>query len=204
MNTLYNEWTFKGHCRKDVALPEKKDKDRDNEELIALIDEHKQLLRRTIESNVHNPVDVDDVYQETVLAILEHFRKGKPVKHSKAWMTKIAKNQCIAFHRRQQRDKNRNSDLAPFINPAVFGGGVSIADAQHQAVVVQEILDAVARMKPIHRNVGTLHIQGYTTPEISELLEIPEGTVTSRLRKFRQLIWEYLATDVPPPEQEGT
>ena len=155
----------KGHCRKDVALPDKKDEDRDNEKLIALIDEHKQLLRRTIESNVHNPVDVDDVYQETVLAILEHFRKGIPVKHPKAWMTKI------------------------FINPAVFGSGVSIADAQHQAVVVQEILDAVARMKPIHRNVGTLHIQGYTTPEISELLEIPEGAVTSRLRKFRQLIW---------------
>ena len=115
-------------------MPEKKD-----EELIVLIDEHKQSLIRIIASNVHNPVDVDDVYQETVLAILEHFRKGRPVEHPKAWMEKIATNQCIAFHRRQQRD--RDSDLALFINPAAFGGGVSIDDEQHQTVVVQEILD---------------------------------------------------------------
>ncbi|MYK22875.1 hypothetical protein F4054_11530 [Candidatus Poribacteria bacterium] len=63
-------------------------------------------------------------------------------------------------------------------------------------------VDVIARMKPIYRNVGELHIQGYTTPEISELLGIPEGTGTSRLRKFRQLIREYLETDASPPEQE--
>lgn len=181
-----------------------KDQDRGDKELIALIDEHKQSLRRIIESNVHNPFDVDDVYQETMFAILKHFRKGRPVEHPKAWITKIAKNQCIAFHRRQQRDRERDSDLAPFIDPAAFGGGVSIADEQHQEVVVQEILDVIARMKSIHRNVGKLHILGCTTPEISELLGIPEGTVTSRLRKFRELIREYLEMDAPPPEQTET
>ena len=177
-----------------------KDKDRDDKELMALIDEHKQSLRRIIESNVHNPFDVDNVYQETMFAILKHFRKRRPVEHPKAWMAKIAKNQCIAFHRREQREANRDVDLASFINPAAFGG-VSIADEQHQAVVVQEIFGVIAKMKPIYRNVGKLHIQGYTAPEISELLGIPEGTVTSRLRKFRELIQEYLETDAPSPEQ---
>ncbi|RKU15567.1 hypothetical protein C6503_13755 [Candidatus Poribacteria bacterium] len=179
-----------------------KDQDRGDKELIALIDEHKQSLRRIIESNVHNPFDVDDVYQETMFAILKHCRKGRPVEHPKAWMAKIAKNQCIAFHRRQQRDRERNSDLAPFIDLGTFGGGVSIADEQHQAVIVQEILGVITRMKPIYRNVGKLHIIGCTTPEISKLLGIPEGTVTSRLRRFRQLIREYLETDASPPEQE--
>ncbi|MDE0682091.1 MAG: RNA polymerase sigma factor [Candidatus Poribacteria bacterium] len=175
-----------------------------DDEILKLIKEHKPLLRNIIALNVHNPVNVDDVYQETLLAILEHFRKGRPVEHLKAWMVKIAKNQCIASHRREQREANRDIDLASFINPAAFGGGVSIADEQHQEVVVQEILDVIARMKPIYRNVGKLHIQGYNTPEISELLGIPEGTVTSRLRTFRRLIREYLETDAPPPEQEKT
>lgn len=179
-----------------------KDQDRGDKELMALIDEHKQSLRRIIESNIHNRFDVDDVYQETIFAILKHFCKGRPVEHPKAWMAKIAKNQCIAFHRQQQRDRSRDLDLATFIDLAAFGGGVSIADEQHQAVVVQEILGVIARMKPIYRDVGTLHIRGWTTPEISKLLGIPKGTVTSRLRKFRQLIREYLETDTPPPEQE--
>ena len=40
-------------------------------------------------------------------------------------------------------------------------------------------------MKSIFRDVGELHIQGYTTPEISELLEIREGLVISQLQKLR-------------------
>ncbi|MDE0322665.1 MAG: sigma-70 family RNA polymerase sigma factor [Candidatus Poribacteria bacterium] len=172
-----------------------KDENSSNEALMALIDEHKPLLRSIIQLEVQNPVDADDVFQETVLAILEHFRAGKPVENPRAWMVQIAKNRCVDFHRQQRRDRIRDSDLAAFITSGAFGGGVSIADDQHQAVVVKEIRDVIAKMKSIYSDVGKLYIKGHTTREISELLEIPEGTVKSRLRKFRQLIREYLEKD---------
>ena len=54
-----------------------KDENSSNEALMALIDEHKPLLRSIIQLEVQNPVDADDVFQETVLAILEHFRAGQ-------------------------------------------------------------------------------------------------------------------------------
>lgn len=171
-----------------------------DDELLTLIRAHEPLLRHIIQSNVHNPVDVDDVFQETVLAIIEHLRKGKQVKHPKAWMARIAKNKCIDFHRRGKGGINRDVDLAPFINHAAFGGGVSIADEQHQAVVVKEIHIVISEMRSIYRDVGELHIQGYTPREISRLLEIPEGTVKSRIRKFRQLIRAYLEVDTPKPK----
>ena len=167
-----------------------------------MIDEHEPLLRGIIQSDVHNSFDANDVFQETVTAILEHFRAGKPVKHTKAWMVQIAKNRCVDFHRQQRRDRIRDSDLAVFISSAAFGGGVSIADEQHQAVIVKEIHNLIAKMKPIYSDVGKLYINGYTNLEISELLEIPEGTAKSRLRKFRQLIREYLETDTPPPKKK--
>ena len=192
---LYNEWDSNGHCEKDVALPDK-DKDRGDEALMALIDEHESLLRGIIQSAIHNSVDVDDVFQETVLSILEYFRSGKLVEHPKAWMVQIAKNRCIDFHRQQQRDRVRDSDLAVFISFAAFGGGISIADEQHQAVVVKEIRDVIAKMKRIYSDVGKLYIKGNTIREVSELLEIPEGTAKSRLREFRRLIRKYLETDV--------
>ena len=173
-----------------------RDKDSGNEALMALIDEYEPLLRRVIQSDIHNSFDADDVFQETVLAILEYFRIGEPVEHPKAWMVQITKNRCIDFHRRQQRDRVKDSDLAIFISSAVFGGGVSIADEQHQAVVVKEIYNVIAKMKFIYSNVGKLYIKGNTIREISELLEIPEGTAKSRLREFRRLIREYLETGV--------
>ncbi len=192
---------MKGHCEKDAALPEK-NKDSSDETLMALIDKHELLLRGIIRTDIHNSVDAEDIFQETVLAILEHFRAGKPVENPKAWMVQIAKNRCVDFHRQQQRDRIRDSDLAVFISSAAFGGGVSITDEQHQAVVVKEIHYVIAKMKPIYSDVGKLHIKGHTNLEISELLEIPEGTAKSRLRKFRQFIREYLETDAPSPKKK--
>ena len=107
-------------------MPEK-NKGSGDEALMAHIDEHEPLLRSIIQSDIHNSVDADDVFQETVLAILEHFRAGKPVEHPKAWMVRIAKNRCVDFHRQQQRENVRESDLVTFIGSGAFGGGVSIA-----------------------------------------------------------------------------
>ncbi len=108
----------------------------------------------------------------------------------------------IDKHGQQQRDRIRDSDLAVFISSAAFGGGISIADEQHQAVVVKEIHNVIAKMKPIYSDVGKLHIKGHTNLEISELLEIPEGTAKSRLRKFRQFIREYLEKDILPSKNK--
>ena len=166
-----------------------------DDEILTLIILHEPLLRHIIGLRVDNPTDRDDVYQETIVAILEGFRKGTPVEHPKAWMARIAKNKCVDFQRRDKRDTNRDIDFVFFINHAAFGGGMSIADDQHQAVVVKEICTVISEMKPIYQDVGKLHIQGHTLREISEHLEIPEGTAQSRLRKFRQLIQEYLQMD---------
>lgn len=176
------------------------DESRRVDEILTLIVEHEPLLQHIIELRIDNPADREDVYQETVVGILEHFRKDKSVEHPKAWMARIAKNKCVDFHRRDKRDTNRDIDLAPLIRHAAFGGGVSIADDQHQAVVVKEILGVISQMQPIYRDVGELHIQGHTLREISEHLEIPEGTAQSRLRKFRQMIQEYLEIDTLPPK----
>ena len=171
-----------------------------DDEILTLIIVHEPLLRHIIGLSVDDPVDREDVYQETLVAILEHFRKGKSVEHPKAWMAGIAKNKCADFHRRDKRDTNRDIDFGSIINHAAFGGGVSIPDDQHQAVVVKEIRTVISEMKPTYRDVGELRIQGHTLREISEKLEIPEGTAQSRLRKFRQLIREYLELDTLIPK----
>lgn len=173
-----------------------------NDMILELIKTHEPLLRHIIKLNVYNQVDADDVFQETVLAIIDHFRKGKPVEHPKAWLIKIAKSKCTDFHRRDKKEANSAVDFAHFISYAAFGGGVSIADEQHQEVVAEEIRNVIAGMKPIYRDVGELYIQGYSTREISGLLEIPKGTVISRARRFRQIIREYLQRDTPVPEQK--
>ena len=56
--------------------------------------------------------------------------KGKQVKHPKVWMVRIAKDECVNFHRQMKIDANTDTDLTAFISCAAFGGDVSIADDQ--------------------------------------------------------------------------
>ena len=195
---IFPIYHYSPHCGKEFELSD--ESRRVDDEISALIIFHEPLLRHIIGLRVDDPVDREDVYQETAVAILEHLRKGKSVEHPKTWMAGIAKNKCADFHRRDKRDTNRDTDLSSIISHAAFGGGVSIADDQHQMVVVKEIHNVISEMKSIYRDVGELHIQGHTACEISEQLEIPEGTVQSRLRKFRQLIREYLEMDTRLPK----
>lgn len=96
-----------------------------------------------------------------------------------------------------ENDINRDRNLAAFIIRGAFGGGVNIIDEQHQAVVVQEILDVIAEMGAIYIDVAILWINGHTAPEISNTLEIPEGTVKSQLRKIRERVQVYLDDAAP-------
>ena len=65
-----------------------------DDEVLTLIIFHEPLLRHIIGLSVDDPVDKEDVYQETVVVILEYLRKGKSVEHPKAWMAGIAKDKC--------------------------------------------------------------------------------------------------------------
>ena len=163
-----------------------------------LIKAHGKLLRQTIGTYIQNAHDAEDVFQETTLNILERFRIGKPVEHPKAFMLQTARNECVNFYRRTEREANRDIDLSAFINRGGFGGGVSIADDQHQEVVAQEIWDVVAEMGSIYLDVAELSVKGFTAPEISERLGVAEGTVKSRLRKIREKVQEYLEISAAP------
>ncbi|RKU23908.1 hypothetical protein C6500_00635 [Candidatus Poribacteria bacterium] len=141
---IFPIYHYSPHCGKEFELSD--ESRRVDDEILTLIIFHEPLLRHIIGLSVDDPVDREDVYQETVVAILEHFRKGKSVEHPKAWMARIAKNKCADFHRRDERDTNRDIDLSSIINHAAFGGGVSITDDQHQAVVVKEIRSVISEM----------------------------------------------------------
>ena len=119
--------------------------------------------------------------------------KGKPVKHRKIWMVRIAKNESVNFLRRMQRDAN----LADFICPGASDSGVSIVDEQHQAVVTQEIWNVIVEMGTIYAEVAKFRVEEYTAPETAEQLGIAEGTVKSRLRKIQKRIREYLDDEIP-------
>jgi len=164
----------------------------DLEALAWFLEKYEPLLRHTIRQKIDNPSDIDDIYQETVVGILEQFHKAARVGHPKAWMVRIAKSKCVDDYRKKARD----TELKAFAAWVGLGDRRSYSDIQHQESVVSEVLAVVSQMGSIYRDVLDLRLQAYTAPEIAARLSIPEGTVKSRLNVIRKKLRVYFNPDI--------
>jgi RNA polymerase sigma-70 factor (ECF subfamily) len=138
-------------------------------DLEALFREHWPRAYRAAYLVVHDAAAAEDIAQESFLAAvraLDRFDRGRPFG---PWLHRIAVNRAIDWSRaRALRAESEEHDVAAPDPP------------QHD----DRVLPALAELDPEHRAVIVLrYLFEYTPGEIAELLELPRGTVNSRLRR---------------------
>lgn len=124
-----------------------------------------------------------DATQETFLTT---FRKADQFKGNSAlgtWIYRIAVNTCYDQLRRQKR---RKTDPMPeHLDPTDF----SAEDAVESAALRPEIEQALATLPTDFRTAVVMSdIEGMGLPDIAEVLEVPVGTVKSRVFRGRRLL----------------
>jgi RNA polymerase sigma-70 factor, ECF subfamily len=119
---------------------------------------------------VHDAAAAEDIAQEAFLAAirtLDRFDRRRPFG---PWLHRIVVNRAIDWSR--ARALRAESELG---NPAISDPEPADRDA---------LVSAIASLPPDHRAVVVLrYLLEYTPGEIAELLELPRGTVNSRLRR---------------------
>jgi RNA polymerase sigma-70 factor (ECF subfamily) len=122
---------------------------------------------------VHDAAAAEDIAQEAFLAALralDRFDRRRPLG---PWLHRIVVNRAIDWTRARTLRAESAADAVPEA-PA--------PDAAEP--FDDEILSALADLGPEHRAVVVLrHLLGYTPGEIAAMLELPRGTVNSRLRR---------------------
>jgi len=122
---------------------------------------------------VHDAAAAEDIAQEAFLAAiraLDRFDRRRPFG---PWLHRIVVNRAIDWARAR---KLRGEVVLD--EPAAVGHAGGPTDDR------DELLVALARLTPEHRAVIVLrHLLEYTPGEIADLLELPRGTVNSRLRR---------------------
>ncbi len=137
---------------------------------------------------VGNGAAAEDLVQETFLQVHLSAATFDPTRTLKPWIYTVAANKARDYMRARGRRPEQSLDATtddselPAPSALLAAGGVSVADeldAQSQRELVQAM---IARM-PEH--LRTILIMGYYQrlpySEIAEILEIPVGTVKSRL-----------------------
>ena len=138
-------------------------------------------LRRFARSIVFNRDDADDLVQVTVERALNRSAQWEPGTRLDSWMFRIMKNARIDEVRSRIR---RDSLFVPEEAGEHVGDG--FAEAHQQRMAIQK---AVSLLSEDHRMVvGLVLIDGMAYQEAADVLELPLGTLMSRLARARSAL----------------
>ena len=148
-------------------------------DLEALFRLHWPRAHRAAYLVVHDAAAAEDIAQESFLAALralDRFDRRRPFG---PWLHRIVVNRAIDWARaRRLRGEAELHDVADADDAPAPPNGTLLA--------------ALAALAPDQRAVIVLrHLLGYTPGEIAELLELPRGTVNSRLRRGLDTLKEH-------------
>jgi len=144
-------------------------------------------LRRLARALAGQLADADDLVQTVLERALTRADQWRPDAPLDKWMFAIARNAW----RDELRARSRSQNLF-----APEEAGITTADGSSAPVQKLELAAALAALPPDHREVVALVlIEGMSYAETSELLDVPVGTVTSRLARARATLQAHLGND---------
>ena len=162
-----------------------------------LVARHRPLVARLVARITRRPEWVDDLTQEIFVSAYRNLAQFEARSSFGTWIYRIAVNLCLReLQKEQTRERMR---LAYFEETAIPDSlivpwgvtGERLVLRREIQVAVRHALD---RLDPEHAAVLVLrYLEELSSPEIAELLQIPAGTVRSRLYHARLQLAEILA-----------
>ena len=159
-----------------------------------LIGNYQQRIYATLLGMLGNRHDAEDVTQETFLTAFRKLDQFERRSSFYTWLHRIAFNAAIDLQRRKKRIKNQ------FASGEMIDTAVTLdqkTDSPATIVMTMETVNqvqlALSRLDEERRNIIVLRdLQGIDYAEIASMLDIPVGTVRSRLHRARIELREIL------------
>jgi RNA polymerase sigma-70 factor, ECF subfamily len=147
------------------------------DQLVALL----PRLRRFARALSRNAHDADDLVQVAVERALLHLDQLRPGTRLESWMFGIMRNAWIDETRSRKR---RDKLLAP------EELGEQVADSSSEAPLQRLSIEAALQRLPEEQRlaIALVLIEGLAYKEAAAVLEVPIGTVTSRLARGREAL----------------
>lgn len=168
--------------------------DRESFESVAL--PHLPAVARVARALTHDVSDAEDLVQETFLRALRHWDTFQRGSDCKRWLATICRNTYFAQRRREEVVTAVEDDTLEALgaaNPHRSARAVGLDDLFDRFDLGPTIRREIEALAPPFRDVVTLYdIEGFSYDEIAALLQVPVGTVRSRLYRARRLLQESL------------
>lgn len=167
-----------------------------------IVERHQDRLYNTVYRLVGSAEDARDVLQDVFLKAFENLDRFRGGSSLYTWLFRIAVNTSLS-HRRKRRwvpmglaapDDAENTGRPPLADPSP----ADPADPLMAAETERLIQEAISSLDDEHRTIVVLRdIQHCDYREIADILDVPPGTVKSRLHRARLLLRDRLKPLLP-------
>lgn len=160
-----------------------------NDEIIPHLDSlYNFALRLTTD-----PSDSEDLVQDTIVKAFRFFDSYEKGTNAKAWLFRILKNSFINNYRKKLKKPQEvdYDEVSPYYE-SVRAERTETTDLEH--LIFRDLMDdnftkALSKLPEDFRTVVLLcDVEGFTYEEISNMLDVPIGTIRSRLHRGRNLL----------------
>jgi RNA polymerase sigma factor (sigma-70 family) len=154
-----------------------------------MVTEHASSLNAYALKFTKDTDDAQDLIQDTMLKAIRYFHKFDPDTNLKAWLFVIMKNTFINNFR-------KNRKIQPFISQEELSSANLIRTATRNGsegnFVMKDIKKAISKIPEAYAFSFVRYFEGYKYHEIAQELNIPIGTVKTRIHQARELLKKQL------------
>lgn len=151
------------------------------EKLCNLIREYRLGLFRVAKGILSNDADAEDAVSETTCKAFANLDQLRNFASFKPWAMKILVNEAYAIVNKRKRFEPLND--------------ITVEDDNSKAIAAYELWDVVQLLSAEFRTVTVLfYYEDISIKEISQILNLPQGTVNSRLNRSREKLRSILTS----------
>jgi RNA polymerase sigma-70 factor, ECF subfamily len=181
----------------------------DHYEFSRLVKRWEEPIRRLCTRMTGDPHRAEDLRQETFLRLFQRRKEYQVTGRFSTYLWRIALNLCYDELRRRERRLEfvRDSEPGEAADEALDGAAEGPGPDAHAAQLEEGELvrQALDRLPEIYRTVIVLrHYEDMKLARIAEILEIPEGTVNSRMAEALARLSRILEPKLAPRGEPGS
>ncbi|MES2827977.1 MAG: sigma-70 family RNA polymerase sigma factor [Bacteroidota bacterium] len=158
----------------------------ENSTLSKQICEHRTTLELFARKFTQDIEDSNDLVQETLIKAIRYAEMYKEGTNMKAWLYTIMKNTFINSYRRISK-RNSIIDTSEDLSSAQLKSSAS-SNLGESKFTMEDINKAITRLQPEYAAPFIKYFEGYKYYEIADELNIPIGTVKTRIHLARQIL----------------
>jgi RNA polymerase sigma-70 factor (ECF subfamily) len=174
---------------------------RDEDAFEAMVDKYQHRVFNTVYRIIGDREEAKEVAQEVFIAVFKHVDSFRGDSKFSTWLFSIATNRAknrIKYLARRNHKQHQDIQETPESklddNPGAVGGRAPQPDDEAMGRELEDVLQAgIESLNETYRTVVVLRdVENLTYEEISEALDVPEGTVKSRLYRARSKLESYV------------